>query len=885
VSVRRPPIRALAAVLAVVAPLVFSLGTARAVPTELFISEYVEGSSNNKALEIYNGTGAAIDLAAEGYLVQVCFNGNAACTLTIGLTGTVAAGDVYVLAHSSAGPAILAQADQTNGASWYNGNDAVVLLKGATVVDSIGQRGFNPGTEWGTGLTSTADNTLRRKPTVQSGDTNTADVFDPALEWDGFPMDTFDGLGSHSISTDAAPSVSSTIPATGATDVAVDSSVTVTFSEDVSVSGNWYSISCSASGTHTATASGGPSSYILDPDVDFAPSETCTVTIAAAGVSDTDADDPPDAMAADFSWSFSTVAPPTRIHDIQGAAHRSPLEGETVSGVAGIVTAKASNGFYFQDPDPDADPATSEAIFVFGTSASAAVTVGDSVRVSGRVTEFRPGGSSSANLTTTEITSPSVTVVSSGNALPSPTVLGTGGRTPPPEVIEDDATGSVETSGVFDPAQDGIDFYESLEAMRVQVSNAVVVGPSNQFGEIPVVGDGGASAGVRTARGGVVIRPDDFNPERIIVDDTLTPTPVANVGDGFTTAAVGVLDYSFANFKLNVTAPLTRVDGGLEQEITAAPVDQEIAIATFNVENLDPGDGPEKFEELAGLIVGNLRAPDLIGLEEVQDNNGPVNDAVTDATLTYQALIAAIQAAGGPLYEFRQIDPVDDRDGGEPGGNIRVGFLFRTDRGLSFIDRPGGTSTAPTTVIDHPSGPRLSFSPGRIAPASPAFTATRKSLVGEFRARGKKLFVIVNHFSSKGGDQPLFGHFQPPTRSTEVARHAQAQVVNDFADQILAADPGANVVVLGDINDFEFSETVEILEGGVLENLMNTLPKEERYSYVFEGNSQVLDQILVSEHLFLFPVEYDVVHVNSEFAVQASDHEPQVARFRLTGQP
>ncbi|MGH2995249.1 MAG: Ig-like domain-containing protein, partial [Gaiellaceae bacterium] len=816
-SVRRPPIRTLAAVLAVVAPLVFSLGTARAVPTELFISEYIEGSSNNKALEIYNGTGAPINLAAEGYLMQMCFNGSAACGLTIGLAGTVAAGDVYVLAQASAGPAILAQADQTNGAGWFNGNDAVVLLRGATVVDSIGQRGFNPGTEWGKGLTSTADNTLRRKPTVQSGDTSTSDVFDPALEWDGFPIDTFDGLGSHSISTDAAPAVSSTNPASGAADVAVDSSVTVTFSENVSVSGNWYSISCSASGPHTATSSGGPSSYTLDPDADFAPSETCTVTIAAAGVSDADADDPPDALAADFSWSFSTVAPPTRIYDIQGAAHRSPLEGETVSGVAGIVTAKASNGFYFQDPDPDGDPATSEAIFVFGTSAAAAVAVGDSVRVGGRVTEFRPGGSSSTNLTTTEITSPFVTVMSSGNALPSPTVIGAGGRTPPAEVIEDDATGSVETSGVFDPAQDGLDFYESLEAMRVQVNGAVVVGPTNQFGEIPVVGDDGANAGVRTARGGVVISANDFNPERIILDDTLMSTPVANVGDGFTTAAVGVMDYSFANFKLNVTSPLTRVDGGLEKEITASPRDQENAVATFNVENLDPGDGPEKFDELAHLIVGNLKAPDLIGLEEVQDNNGPVNDAVTDATLTYQTLIAAIQTAGGPLYEFRQIDPVDDQDGGEPGGNIRVGFLFRTDRGLSFIDRPGGSSTTPTTVIDHPSGPRLSFSPGRIAPASPAFTATRKSLVGEFRARGKKLFVIVNHFSSKGGDQPLFGRFQPPTRFTEVARHGQAGVVNDFVDKILAADPDANVVVLGDINDFEFSETVAILEGGVLE--------------------------------------------------------------------
>jgi uncharacterized protein len=142
-------------------PLAASVQSAAATSSELFFSEYVEGTSNNKALEIYNGTGSAVDLSAGNYSVQMCFNGSAACTLTINLNGVVAAGDVFVLAQSSANPAILAQADQTNGAGWFNGDDAVVLLKGATVADSIGQRGFDPGTEWGTGLTSPADNTLR----------------------------------------------------------------------------------------------------------------------------------------------------------------------------------------------------------------------------------------------------------------------------------------------------------------------------------------------------------------------------------------------------------------------------------------------------------------------------------------------------------------------------------------------------------------------------------------------------------------------------------------------------------------------------------------------------------------------------------------------------
>ncbi|HXV57647.1 MAG TPA: Ig-like domain-containing protein [Gaiellaceae bacterium] len=867
---------------AVLAPLLFGLGSARAAPTDVFFSEYIEGTSNNKALEIYNGTGAPVNLATGNYVVQMFFNGSSAAGLTIALTGTVAPGDVYVLAQSAAGPAILAQADQTNGAGWFNGDDAVVLLRGSTIVDSIGQVGFDPGSEWGSGLTSTADNTLRRKATVEAGDTSPLDAFDPSVQWDGFATDDFTGLGTHAIDGgDAAPAVAATTPANDATQVATDADIMVTFSEPVSVSGSWFTIACTTSGEHSAAVAGGPVSFTLDPDEDFAEGEACTVTIASAQVADLDADDPPDTMTADFAFAFTT---PVEIHDVQGASHISPLAGRRVSGLAGVVTAKLGNGFYLQDPTPDSSEATSEAIFVF-TSSAPTVSVGDELLVAGRVAEFRPGGATSANLTTTEITAPVITVASSGNPLPAPTVLGTGGRIPPSRVIEDDAAGSVETSGVFDPAQDGIDFYESAEAMRVQVDDALVVGPRNGFGEIPVVGDGGANAGIRTVRGGVVISPDDFNPERIILDDTIVPTPVADVADGFTTPVVGVLDYSFGNFKLNVTTALTRVDGGLEREVTRLPRDYEIVVGTYNVENLDPGDGPA-FARHADLIVNHLRAPDLIAIEEIQDNDGPVNSGTTDASVTWNMLVAAIQAAGGPAYEYRQIDPVDGEDGGQPGGNIRVGFLFRTDRGLMFSDRPGGDSTTATSVVATPSGPRLSLSPGRVAPLDPAFADTRKPLAGEFRLHGKKVFVVANHLSSKGGDDPLFGRFQPPTRSSEVARHAQAQVVNDFVDEILAVDPSANVIVLGDINDFEFSETVEILEGGVLTTLMDTLPKAERYSYVFEGNSQVLDQILVSDNLLeAFAVDYDPVHVNSEFADQASDHDPQVARLDLRGRP
>jgi predicted extracellular nuclease len=583
-------------------------------------------------------------------------------------------------------------------------------------------------------------------------------------------------------------------------------------------------------------------------------------------------------------------ATPVRIRDIQGSGHISPLVNTAVSDVSGIVTAVrpvGTRGFYMQDPAPDGDVGTSEAIFVFTGATAPAVSVGDLVRVSGRVLEFRPGGASSTNLTTTQLarsgtTALTVTVIGSGSPLPAATVVGEGGRLPPSSVIDDDATGSVETSGTFDAALDGIDFWESLEAMRVTIADAVAVGPTNRFGEIPVVPDD--AAGLRTDRGGIVVRAGDFNPERVLLDDALAVMPMVDA-DTSLGDVTGVLDYSFGNFKLLPSTTPEAEGSGLDREVTDGPRDRELAVATFNVLNLDPGDGATKFAELAALIVDNLRSPDLLAIEEIQDNNGSVNDTVTDASVTAATLVSAIEAAGGPHYEYRDVAPQDDQDGGEPGGNIRVGFLFRTDRGLSFVDRPGAGATTATTVVITPAGPQLSHSPGRVDPTNAAFTQSRKPLAGEFRFHGKKLFVIANHFNSKTGDQPLLGRFQPPARPTEAQRHQQAAVVNGFVDQLLAADADANVIVLGDLNDFEFSQTLDIVKGGVLANLVETVPPDDRYTFLFDGNSQTLDHVLVSPNLGRFEIELDIVHVNAEFAVQASDHDPLVARIELVGRP
>jgi hypothetical protein len=174
-----------------------SFNCSNVLPTasDLFISEYVEGSSNLKAIEIYNGTGAPVNLAT--YQLQFYFNGSATSGTTITLSGTLAANDVYVVADDNAGAGVLAVADQISTLSFFNGDDAIALVKSGNNIDVIGQIGVDPGTQWGSGLTSTLDHTLRRKSYVSIGDNNGSNAFNPATEWNGFALDNIADLGAH----------------------------------------------------------------------------------------------------------------------------------------------------------------------------------------------------------------------------------------------------------------------------------------------------------------------------------------------------------------------------------------------------------------------------------------------------------------------------------------------------------------------------------------------------------------------------------------------------------------------------------------------------------------------------------------------------------------
>jgi predicted extracellular nuclease len=569
-----------------------------------------------------------------------------------------------------------------------------------------------------------------------------------------------------------------------------------------------------------------------------------------------------------------------RIFEIQGRSHLSPLAGRRVEGVSGVVTALRSNGFYLQDPAGDGDPVTSDAIFVF-TRTAPPVVVGDSVTMSGQVQEFRPGDDT-IGLALTEIVASTVTVSAHDTPLPVPVVIGRGGRTVPERLVADDESGDREAGGPLRPTESALDFFESLEGMRVQLNDAVVVGRrGGSGGELPVLPDDGAGVTGRTIRGGLLAAAPGAAPPAIMLVDGAIRTPPASVGDRFPGVAVGVLDYANGRYAVRVSELPALILGGIEPERTIPAGPDQLSIATFNVENTSPRERAAKVARLAETIVDRLGGPDLLAIEELQDDSGAADDGVVTAGQTGRVLIDAIRAAGGPAYQYREIAPLNNQDGGEPGGNIRVGFLFRTDRGLAFVDRPGGDATTPVTVVDDVDGVHPSASPGRVQPNSPAWTDSRKPLVGEIAVRGRRLVVVGCHFVSKRGDQPTFGRLQPPARASETQRTEQARIVNGFVRELLAADPAALVVVLGDLNDGPVSSTLVALKGDQLTNLIETLPESERYSYVFGGQSEAIDQILVSPGLFATAPTVDVVHVNAELTGGVSDHDPVLARFTL----
>jgi predicted extracellular nuclease len=853
---------------------------ARAAPTELFFSEYIEGSSNNKALEIFNGTGASINLAADVYNVQMYFNGNVSAGLTINLTGSVADGDVFVVAQSDASSVILAQADQTNGAGWFNGDDAVVLRKGTTVIDSIGQIGFDPGSQWGADLTSTADNTLRRKDAIEAGDPNGADAFDPSVEWDGFASDTFNGLGVHpGLVPDDAPSVLSTVPANGAVDVASSSNISITFSEPVNASAASFSISCPPGGTAQPFAlTGGPTTYTLDPSSDLPASGSCGVVVIASQVTDVDANDPPDNMLGSVSFSFAmgTPADPcedpfTSIPQIQGV--------DDIADVTGVVTTEgvvvsddegpspALRGFYLQDPVGDGDAATSDGIFVFNGNDNE-VALGDSLRVTGTASEFQGQTQISAS-----------TIVDCGDASVEPI----------------DVTFPVATMTTL----------EQFEGMLVRLPQTMYVTEHFQlgrFGQVllssgdrlknptAIVDPGAPAIAYQAANNLNKILVDDSsqaqNPDPILFARGGQPLSASNTlrGGDTATGIVGVMTYTWGGNNASPNAyrvrPLNALNGGVafvavnERPGPTVEVDGTARVVGMNllnyfntfdglpdtVDNCTFGvggapadcrgaDTQEEFDrqwpKTVAAIVG--MDADVIGVNEIENDGYGANSAIAH-------LVDRLNDATDPgTYAFIDVDAETGQTNAAGTDAIKVGFIYR----VATVAPVGDTAVLNTDAFVNGGDP---------APRS------RPSLAQTFETvDGARFIVDVNHLKSKGSACAAPDAGDGQGNCNQVRTNAAIELA-----AWLATDPTGtgddDILIVGDLNSYAMEDPVRTLEDAGFTNLVAAFV-EDPYSYVFDGQWGYLDYALGSSSAVAQVADIVEWHIDSD--------EPSVLDYNL----
>jgi predicted extracellular nuclease len=961
-------LRSLACALGVLAGLVVP-GVAQATPTELFFSEYIEGSSNNKALEIYNGTSASVALTGV-YDVQMCFNGNPVCTLTIPLVGSVASGDVFVLAQSTANATILAQADQTNSSGWFNGDDAVLLRKSGVVVDSFGQRGFDPGAEWGTGLVSTADNTLRRKLAVQAGDTVDNDVFDPAVQWDGFAADIFDGLGGHGGA--AVPAVTcgsalSTIEGLGGsrTITAKDDDGRVTSMQLTSVTPATGAITLGtvtpsaavgsdASATLTVDPSISPGSYTVtvgaaNNDVPTPQTGSCTLTVDVLQIQPIGAVQGSVGPAQDGLLHRSPFAPPSGNAAGQSVAIKGVIYEKTLA----RTSAGASQfGFFIQNTaaQADNDPFTSDGIWVFMGAFSNVLNfqsgqpiyipqVGDEIVLTGRAAEF---------FNFTQISSPRF-VSQTGTALDVNVVLPPTDANPPSVLA------------------DANRYWERLESMRLRVpGNSLVtdgldVFPATADSEMWVVrGDS-----VIAARSGYAQRVfrdahplddlpglvDNGNGFRILVgplglkalaaDNTVLLPPSRTFGR-VTNALVGGLNFSFSKYRIETTVTPSLANG-IDPALNAPPTPGdrfvEYSVGDYNVENLydyrdDPFDGCDfagntgcpgvnppfdyvpasdaAYQERLGLIaqqiVGDLHAPDIILVQEAEDQDicsvvagalacGAANNADGKPD-TLQELALRIKQQSGIAY-----DAGYDRDGSDDRG-IVAALMYRTDRVEllpATADNPVLGSTPDFTYRSgaNPYNSQVQNPKSLNAPLPADVTGTRDGNEVYTRDPQVGLFRVWRTAVGVGGWVDVYAisnHFSSTPDSRVNQRREQAA----YLALIVEATGSDRVVAGGDFNVYPRpddplnppSDQLGPLYNSGLLNLWDTMVAENpaaAYSYVFVGQAQTLDGQFVTPTLLDELAQTRVAHVNADFPADyagdgargLSDHDPMSSRFEL----
>ncbi|HEV7659769.1 MAG TPA: Calx-beta domain-containing protein [Allosphingosinicella sp.] len=666
---------------------------------------------------------------------------------------------------------------------------------------------------------------------------------------------------------------------------------------------------------------------------------------------------------------------PTFIHDIQGTSYYSPiLAGDGISAfnvasttvvtVRAIVTAVDNvgprQGYYLSEEitDWDGNSYTSEGIFVMTRndasvgSVVSGVSVGDLVQLSANVMEYQ---SFSTMPRTVLVNSTGLQIISTGNALPTVTLTNMPNAVM--TLVTPDYTDSSDGVGdTFDASVYALSYFETVEGMLVTIPNMVVAdgfvqtsggdpylqaysldsanpGQINDRGGYTISGDppigppDTATTGDDTHNGGQVLHDGDINPDIIELDftDFATAPPTgllqnATMGD-LLGDVTGIIDFDFTDRKLFVTSmePGGFVDAGNPvQDVTLLGDDsRSLTVATFNVENLDPTDGAARFTALANAIANNLNAPDIISIEEMQDNNGAAagdgsSPTGTDASTTWQMLVDALNLATGAHYQWVDQAPVYNAEGGEQSGNIRVGFLYNTDRvqlgnldaNATLAERRMYTDRIGDGVRD--AGDLIAFSDNMLGAEinTTDWTTTRKSLLGEFTFHGNTVYVTANHWPSKGGSGEIWQLNQnlgagQPANSDWAQRNAVAQDVYSMLNLIESGNPNAGIVAGGDFNDFYFYRPLTTVTGYTnadgsarvggarFENLTLTLEEAERYTYTFDGRSQAIDHIIVNS-LLGDVATYDVVHLNTGYNSNGtgpnanpalSDHDPGLSSY------
>lgn len=583
--------------------------------------------------------------------------------------------------------------------------------------------------------------------------------------------------------------------------------------------------------------------------------------------------------AAETAPAAQVTAPKEvkNIGEVQGESHQSPLAGKEVIINNVVVTKidKTGKGFYVQDKVSDNNPRTSDAVYV---ASKEEVVSGDLLRVQGTVKEGymeeysvkqgqtfkKPAGS----LTVTQIINATITKLGKAEL---PKALNISEKMPK-DVVDNTPT-------KYNPETEALDYWESLEGMLVEVTKPKVTGPQYK-GDIYVL-PGDYKGQKLNNIGGVNLRPGVQNTEVLPV--TVGNEFVAKAKDYFNENISGVVTYRNKTYKIDPSTVPTLQDGGLKREVSKIyPAEDKLTIASYNIENFSANNNghdetpEEKVDKIANSFIKEVHSPDIITLIEVQDNNGGVNDGTVDGVKSGEKLAQRIKSLGGPDYKYTEIAPVDGKDGGKPGANIRVAYLYNPKRVTLIGKEKGGSEEAACFVNGH-----LEKNPARIDPTSVHFEKVRKSLAAEFEFKGERIVVIANHLKSKLGDDAIYGSNQPSVENTKAKRIEEAKILNAFIKEGLRQNPNLKFVLTGDFNDFEFSDSVKTIVGNELVNLMAEHEQGDRYSYFYRGSNQSLDNILISKNI-KDKVVFSPVHINASFMEKhgrASDHDPVVVQI------